>query len=562
MKQSVFTILLAAFTLVTANAQVIEIDADFGDWEGKEPIFVDQLNDGQNNGIDFERVWAYNDEKYLFFRFETNKEIDLQEDNELAIYIDYDNNINTGFKINGVGAEVRYFFGERFGVISEDGDNEFINFVPVDMNVAPTVTGTQFELAFLRDVSESGVNFSAQPTIQFRIEDNSFLGDEAPDDLAGIKYTLDQSIVSVYPDVDLSQSSASDFRFLTYNIERDQLFESGRRQYFDRIFKAINPQVIALQEVRDFDSEETMERIQEFLPGEWFHKKHGFDIVTVSRYPIIFSEFLDGNGAFYLDVDGQEVLLINCHLPCCENDNGRQGEVDAIMEYVRNLKNGQGNFQVQEDIPIIIAGDMNFVGNDDQPNTLITGDIFNNGQYGPDFLPDWDDTEFKDVAAQATNAISNITWINPNGSFFPGKLDWIVYSDSRMSFDNAFNLYTPAMTSAQLSQYDLRSNDVLNAADHLPCVADFSFMAVNTKEEVQIEASVYPNPVSDDLYIDSDQEELVDLKIISKEGKIVMWQALTSGETNVVDIRSLPHGIHYVVIRSKNGRKVESIVVR
>jgi len=76
---------------------VIEIDADFEDWEGIEPVFVDELNDGQNNGIDFERIWAYNDEKYLFFRFELNKEIDLQEDNELAIYIDYDNDINTNW---------------------------------------------------------------------------------------------------------------------------------------------------------------------------------------------------------------------------------------------------------------------------------------------------------------------------------------------------------------------------------------------------------------------------------------------------------------------------------
>jgi len=395
------------------------------------------------------------------------------------------------------------------------------------------------ELAFLRSVSESGVNFTAQPTIQFRIEDNSFLGDEAPNDLDGIHYTLDQNIVSVYPDVDLSQSSASDFRFMTYNIERDQLFESGRRQYFDRIFKATNPQVIALQEVRDFDSEETMERIQEFLPGEWYHKKHGFDIVTISRYPIIFSEFLDGNGAFYIDVDGQEVLLINCHLPCCDNDTGRQGEVDAIMEYIRDLKNGQGNFQIQDD-----------------------GDIFNNGQYGPDFMPDWDETPFEDVAAQATNAVSDITWINPNGSFFPGKLDWIIYSDSRISFDNSFNLYTPTMTSAQLAQYDLRANDVLNAADHLPVVADFSFMAVNTEDETEIEVAIYPNPVSDELYIESTVEKLVDLKIISQEGKIVMWTSLESGDANIIDVRDLPLGIYYVVINSENGRKVESIVIR
>jgi len=193
---------------------------------------------------------------------------------------------------------------------------------------------------------------------------------------------------------------------------------------------------------------------------------------------------------------------------------------------------------------------------------IFKGDIFNNGQYGPDFMPDWDETPFEDVAAQATNAVSDITWINPNGSFFPGKLDWIIYSDSRISFDNSFNLYTPTMTSAQLAQYDLRANDVLNAADHLPVVADFSFMAVNTEDETEIEVAIYPNPVSDELYIESTVEKLVDLKIISQEGKIVMWTPLESGNANIIDVRDLPLGIYYVVINSENGRKVESIVIR
>ena len=128
--------------------------------------------------------------------------------------------------------------------------------------------------------------------------------------------------------------------------------------------------------------------------------------LQISKYPINFSESVDGNAAFYLDVDGQDVVLINCHLPCCENNFDRQEEVDIIMEYIRELKAGNGNYNVPEGTPIIIAGDMNFVGDSHQPYTFRTGDIFSNSSFGPDFNPDWDETELKDANAYATNALA------------------------------------------------------------------------------------------------------------------------------------------------------------
>lgn len=543
-------------------SQVIAVDASFDDWADIPPSFVDELNDGQNNGIDFENVWAYNDEKYLYFRFELNKEINLQENNELAIYIDYDNNINTGFKINGIGAELRYFFGERFGIISEGSNNEFVNFVPVEMTVSPSVSSTQFELAFLRDINDSGISFEAQSTIQFRIEDNSFNGDEAPNDLSGIQYEIDENIVSEYPQINLDKDENTDFRLLTYNIENDQLFEANRKDNFRRIFQAIQPDIIALQEVRDFSSTQTKNIIEEFLPGQWYHKKHGFDIVLVSRYPILFSEPVDGNAAFYLDVDGQEVLVINCHLPCCDNNIDRQSEVDEIMEYVRNLKNGLGNFQVDSDIPIIITGDMNFVGDSEQPNTFITGDIFNNSTYGPDFQPDWDNSPFEDVNGQTTNTNGNFTWFNPFGSFFPGKLDWIVYSDSQLDIQKSFNLWTTALPNSILNQYGLQRGDEINAADHLPVVADFYSQAVNTTDFVEIELHLYPNPAIDKIYVEPNHIIIESAKIINQEGQ-VMKSILPARESNVIfDVSNLRSGMYYILMTTPEGRVAKSFIKR
>ena len=81
-------VLLISFLWLCTNSnaqQSIFIDGLYEDWEFIEPIFVDAENDGQNNGIDIRRVWAINDQSNLYFRFELTKEIELQENNELAL---------------------------------------------------------------------------------------------------------------------------------------------------------------------------------------------------------------------------------------------------------------------------------------------------------------------------------------------------------------------------------------------------------------------------------------------------------------------------------------------
>lgn len=557
-------ILLGILSVVlnSLSAQkTILIDGNYEDWDQIEPVFVDDTGDGQNNGIDIKRVWAHNDQNNIYFRFELTKEINLQEDNDFAIYIDFDHDISTGFKINGIGAELRYFFGERFGVIDQGGDFEYVNFVHVGMLVAPSVSSTEFEIAIQRRISDSGIFIEAENEISFRLEDNSFNGDEAPSDLFGIEYEIDETNLNSIPPFDLDRAPSADFRFMSYNIENDQLFDPSRKNAFERIFQSIVPDIIALQEVRDFDSEETKEIIEDFFPGEtWFHKKHGFDIVTISKYPINFSERVDGNAAFFLDVDGQEIVLINCHLPCCENDSERQEEVDIIMEYIRDLKNGIGNYSIEEGTPIIIAGDMNFVGDSNQPYTFFTGDIFANGFYGPDFAPDWDDSELKDANPYATNSFGNFTWLNLNGSFFPGKLDWIYYTDSRISLENTFGLYTPALNSDVLDEYNLQSGDVLFASDHLPIVADFAYSVVSVDDMLEIDISLYPNPAADFINIEIAGLDILRFKVLDQFGQRIIQQNPSLETVHKIDISTLSSGAYILLIETESGKIARSFL--
>jgi hypothetical protein len=404
------------------------------------------------------------------------------------------------------------------------------------------------------------LNITAGNVISFRLEDNGFNGDEAPNELGGIDYNIDNSIITERPEFDLDIDPNSTFRFMTYNIENDQLFEPFRKQNFRRIFQAINPDVIALQEVRDFNSSETMQLIEEFFPGTWYHKKHGFDIVTISRFPINFSENINGNGAFYLDINGKEVLLVNCHLPCCENDTDRQGEVDGIMRYIREAKDGNEDYLLSDDTPIIIAGDMNFVGDNDQPNTFLTGDIFSNGTYGPDFIPDWDGTNLEDLDASVTGALTNFTWINPFGSFFPGKLDWVIYTGSQMKVQNSFSLWTPALTNSELNKYELSSGDILNAADHLPVVADFNFSTVSTDDFISLEVNIFPNPVSDNMYIELGESLLSEFTIYSAEGVKVKTFINDESKIQILDLKELNTGQYYILFQNEKGRMAKSFI--
>ena len=130
-----------------------------------------------------------------------------------------------------------------------------------------------------------------------------------------------------------------------------------------------------------------------------------------------------------------------------------------MMAFIRESKKGNSTIPLADNTPIIIVGDMNMVGLKRQQTTLLTGDIKNVNQFGADFAPDWDGTAFADVFAYTTGFPGAVTWSNRFSSFGPGRLDYIVYSDSRLNLLNAFSVNTANMSTQELNDLDLQSND-------------------------------------------------------------------------------------------------------
>ena len=173
-----------------------------------------------------------------------------------------------------------------------------------------------------------------------------------------------------------------------------------------------------------------------------------------------------------------ELLIINAHLPCCANDSGRQAEIDRIMAFIRDARQPGGPLDLPPNTPILITGDLNLVGLSQQLTSLCNGDIVNEGTFGPDFLPDWDGSELANSISRQTEKRMGYTWRNDSSSYWPGQLDYVIYTDHVLTPGNNFILYTPEMSPENLGAHGLLSTDSL-ASDHLLFCTDFRAVDAN-----------------------------------------------------------------------------------
>ena len=77
------------------------------------------------------------------------------------------------------------------------------------------------------------------------------------------------------------------------------------------------------------------------------------------------------------------------------------------------------------------------------------------------------------ATAQVLGDESFYTWSNGAETFTPGRLDWIVYSDSTARATNAFVLDTARFSDESLAKFKLLRTDS-RATDHLPVVVDLT----------------------------------------------------------------------------------------
>ncbi len=304
----------------------------------------------------------------------------------------------------------------------------------------------------------------------------------------------------------------TDLRVVSYNVLWNTIFPSEnptQAAKFDRVVAALDPDILNLQEIGPNDPTAAdvvalMNTIQPLPGGATWHGHQSWDNVIVSKYPLTMlatdtvPEPSSTSVAMALvDLpDAQfntDFYFMNTHFKCCggagsTEDDKRQEQADALVNWMRDARTPGGNVNLPANTPMAITGDLNIVGSFQPINTLVTGNIINEGTYGSDSPPDWDGTGLTDAhpVHNATGA-TDYTWRNDGSGFAPGRLDYIIYTDSSLNVGNQFVLNTVAMNSAErtatgLQQYDVTQDSAGTNFDHLPVVVDFQMQTVTFAE--------------------------------------------------------------------------------
>ncbi len=296
----------------------------------------------------------------------------------------------------------------------------------------------------------------------------------------------------------LDRPPAAQFRLLTYNVSWDSIFPTRNRpraRRFARLIRVLDPDVLALQEIRDFSAADIARLLDSIIPlpeSRQWQAFRGESTAIASRFPLT-QTAARLNPHTYRDpaiavIDlpddtcPADLCLLSSHFKCCEghrNDPIRQRQADGIVSWLRAAYAGAGEFDLPACMPVVVAGDLNLVGGRQPMETLLTGDIQDEAEFGPDFPPDWDGTELTDAhPLQNGSGPADYTWRKDRSGYDPGRLDFVIYSDSVLEPVNCFILNTTTMSAADLATCGLERTDVAETVrggdlDHLPVVVDF-----------------------------------------------------------------------------------------
>jgi exonuclease III len=571
-----------AGTALAQPARII-IDGDFADWTEDHLVHSDPIGDG-GSGIDLGRLWVTTHDAFLLMSFEMGTEINLQDFNNLRLYIDTDGDVSTGVSVHGIGAEIEWHFGLRTGFAHLPQGMASIQHRHLGLFTAPTVTSQRFELAISLDAEFASIPLFSGDTLRFVLRAGEF-GDVLPDAPGGVEVVLDRIALPRAPVV-LERHDPDHLRLVSYNVLNDGLFDPVREFNFRRILRTLNPDVVSIQEVYNHEDDQIAARMEELLPsapGERWHVSgvgppglRRSDVYLASRYPIAYSEAicrvatspLTCNGAFRLDLSErylENLFLIVAHTPCCQSNTTRQMEIDQMMAHLRDART---DGRLPEGTPFAITGDLNLVGLRQQLHTLLTGEIVDTLQYGPRFRPDWDGSDLADAIPPTTGMPAAFTWYDETSSFHPGRLDFVIYSDAVASVAHRFVLFTPGLVAAELSAYELLAVDTPRASDHLPVVTDFVLPLRTTGMEApavpgffRIE-SAYPNPFRDEVRIRFllDRDAWVEVEVVDLLGRVVHRVAGEHRQRGAHEVRiegdALPAGQYLIRMRAGTEERV------
>jgi len=549
---SIFAFLPAG---VFSQSAPISIDGIFDDWTSNLTLVVDSMD--SKSGLDLREVQIANDDKFLFIRIEADEEFDLTDNlvnQGLILCIDADNNASTGHKVRpNVGAELMVYFKDRFVEYYAGGFSK-LGFSNISLRCAPTVTSTQFEIAISRTAVPDGkTKLFNSPNIKVMVLD-TLSGDVLPTSEKGIAYTFDSTPLAPMTPVDIAKTDSNFLRVIAYNVKRNAITDLSKQDNFKGLISTLKPDVIGYSECYNVSPTDIKQLMDQWVPlgnstGWHVSKKNGSDLITASKWPITKQwTSLDRQYPVLIDLPAmysRDLLFTNAHLKCCDGDQQRQEQVDAYAQFVLDAKTSGGIIDLPDNTPMIYAGDLNLVGYAQQLRTLLTGDIQNTGRFGKGGALDWDDTDLTDAPFLQTDLRMNYTWRNDYGSYPPGKLDFIIFTDAVLQLEKTFVVQTEVMPLVRLQKYKWQSNYTGNASDHFPIICDFSVKEfVGVENIVNPKLEISPNPANNTIRV-TGLKRNQSFKIISVLGREI--QHGDASDMEAISVDGLANGQYFIL---------------
>lgn len=574
-----YLIILILPATLSAQALPISIDGQFDDWTNEAIEWIDNSSDGDQ--IELLRMAIANDETHLFVLIEMDEEINLTDDQNLTLYIDTDMNASTGQAFNDIGAEISINFGDRDVFYQLPSGQGSMSLNDLLFRHQPTVTSHRFEMAFdLSVVSNAGFDLFTSDVISLVWKDETGpFGDALPNDGHIFSYTIDESPTPSFELIDLNKSSSNALRLMTWNTLQDGLDDIERGPIFKKVIEAMQPDIVTFNECWNINSFQVASFMNAAAPlpnfQNWNTVKIDNGNVTASRYPIVQNWIILPNQrltASLIDLPDElsstDLLVVNAHFRCCENNFDRQREADAFVAFIQDAKTPGGQIDLPANTPFVLSGDLNLVGNSQQLKTLLTGEIVNTGQFGMGGSMDWDGSDLMDVISTHTDDRFTYTWNNPFSSFPPSRIDFHILSPSVLAVEKTFTIETAGMSEERKEAYGLTGFDINEASDHLPKITDLLLPApVATIENTQrIDLKAFPNPSNGQFQINynSLKSGTASFSLLDKTGKILReWQqAVVQGDQSfLLELNEMASGSYYLnVVLQEEWRIIKLII--
>ena len=538
------------------------IDGDIGDFKEVPHHFYKDTMFHPDTGINIRQVYTAHDDRYFYIGFTSQKTLNLTGGNprkgQVYLYLDTDQKRKTGYLTGALGADITVDFTRKIVRWNQQPESA-IQLDQAGIRLMPTTSDTTFEVAIARKVNVEHDTVHLDDRISWQIADQR--GDETlPAYDSAFQYRFKGQKVAASKPIELAKPAEDGFRLVSHNTLNNGLINEDRAPYLRRIYRFLKPDVVTLNECWDVSAP----KAQRFFNTQVTkNQSKSWHAVKLDEGNIILSRYTMGrkwhiNDSFRLSAamvqhPDEPFMLINAHLSCCDQNQKRKKQARALMEFIDDAQEPGGRLSIQSGTPIVVAGDMNLVG-EGITKAMLTGDT----TAIKGFKPDWDYTSLNIAGTPHSHGRFTYTWQSLESGWPAGKLDYICFTGSVLNLINHYTFITQKLPDDLLKQGTLDAHTTSNASDHYPLVADFRFQAAQEGDTGFKQLSPYLDQSSS--HTISFDKKMQHVAIYNQYGKLMMEEE-DRGQI-LLPLAKWPAGKYYIKLKQMQGtERVQSFLL-